>query len=181
MHRRWLITLLALFVAAPLLGCDSGSQILVRDDDGLDSGAEVAEETGEIARQVRAEEGTVLYATSRNVDPDEIDDEYEPQSHEIATVYLDAEGQVLDSGGHQIDPDVVDELSGEPLEGKALRVVIDPDAEGQPVASLLPLMEAIHEEGAFVEIATDEAPAALDHSGDEPDDEQQAEEDIDAE
>ena len=150
----------------------------------LDSGEETARQAGEAAREVQEEEPRVIYATSRQVsrEVDEQDDPPEdkpPTVEEAAGIHVDGQGRFLARDGEQLQPEDISQITDDPLEGRTLRVIVDPAADELEFGEVMPLFEAIADEGASAGVTYGEAPEAelLEEDEEAEDDEEPDEDD----
>lgn len=154
----------AAIASLAFLACSTGPEPTPVNDDQLRSGEETARQVGEAAREHREDDGRAIYATSRHATgEDPLEDTSETRS---ATVHLDADGRLVDGAGERLDLDELDELSPDSLEGRVVRIVIDPDAADQPLRELMPLFERLQDHGAFTEVTTGDAPETQTGNGD---------------
>lgn len=167
MYLRIFFTACIITGSALLLGCSTGPAPQPVDNDRLDSGEQTARQAGEAARESLADDGQVIYATSRDAGddeqpddrPDEQPDEQQaPTIEDAATIYVDGQGRYVDEQGDDVDLDDLQALSADPLQGRAIHVVITAEAHQLPVGELMPLFEALSDEGAFAEVSTGDSP-----------------------
>lgn len=180
-------TALIVMIAA----CSTGPEPRPVADSQADPGEQTARQAGEAARERREQDETILYATSRDVDDTDEDlddgdlDEDDPEARPgptVLTIHLDPEGRLIDPDGRPVDPETLDERTDDPLEDRALRLVIDPEAREMTIETLSPFFEAVDGRDAFLEIREGEAPeVTLDDADEEqPDEEQPDGEETDA-
>lgn len=155
--------------------CTAGPSPQPVTDEALATGEETAREAGEAAGKKVDEEGVTIYASSRSADDPakkeekpEQEDTTDPAISTVFTVYLDAEGRLLDGDGRAVDVDDLTSVTELPLAGRALRLVIDPEAQQTPLETIMPFFDAVHAHHAFVDVTAGEAPTAVE-TGDNDD------------
>ena len=172
---------LVVAIAFVLVGCGTGPAPQPVTEGPLPSGEETARDAGESADEKRAEADRIIYASSRRAEAQAADEAHEQENSQeappaaqpaVATIYLDGQGRLLTAQGSPLDVQDLAGLSDEPLEGRGIQLVIDTDAGELPIETLAPLFAAIHEQNAFVDVTTGDAPEARPLDGDdEPSDE----------